>query len=211
MVQTTLIDDDEICEYGKSSEYKCCPLWKTRNKMVWIRGTATKDVDVLFVGEAPGKDEDLYGRPFVGRAGQILNKWIEEARLTNYAIINIIKCRPPNNRKPLQSEIKACLPYFIKQTKELNPKIIVALGATAMSVLINRSEVLPNVGKIFKSRFGNIMVFPHPSFILRGADIYIPIKELKEMTGVNYPRQRSALAESDCRLAGTEGGAFYLV
>lgn len=181
MVQTKLIEDDETGEFDTSGEYKCCPLWKTRNKMVWIRGMLTKDVDVLFVGEAPGRDEDLQGRPFVGRAGQILNKWIEEARLTNYAIINIVKCRPPNNRKPLQSEIRACLPYFIKQIKELNPKLIVALGATAMSVLINRNEVLPNVGKVFKSRFGDVMVYPHPSYILRGADIYIPIKELKEM------------------------------
>ena len=62
-----------------------------------------------------------------------------------------------------------------------NPKLIVALGATAMSVLINRSEVLPNVGKIFKSRFGDVMVFPHPSFILRGANVDIRIKELKEI------------------------------
>ena len=181
MVQTKLIEDDEIGEYGTSSEYKCCPLWKTRNKMVWTRGTSTKDIDVLWVGEAPGRDEDLQGRPFVGRAGQILNKWIEEARITNYAIINIVKCRPPNNRKPLQSEIGACLPHFIKQVKELNPKLTVALGATASSVLINRSEVLVNIGRIFQSRFGDVMVFPHPSFILRGSDTYIPIKELKQI------------------------------
>lgn len=181
MVQTRLIEDDDDIGEGKGGDYKCCPLWETRNRMVWIRGTSTQNVDVLFVGEAPGRDEDLYGRPFVGRAGQVLNRWIEEARLTNYTIINIVKCRPPNNRKPLQSEIKACLPYFIKQVKELNPKIIVALGATAMSVLIGKSEVLPNVGKVFKSRLGKIMVFPHPSFILRGADIYIPIKELRNI------------------------------
>ena len=184
MVQTKLIEDDETGGYDTSGEYKCCPLWKTRNNIVWIRGTSTKDVDVLFVGEAPGRDEDLHGRPFVGRAGQVLNKWIEEVRLSNYAIINIVKCRPPNNRKPFQSEIRACLPYFIRQVQELHPKLIVALGATAMSVLINRSEVLSNVGKIFKSRFGDVMVFPHPSFILRGADIYIPIKELKEIAKI---------------------------
>ena len=177
-MQMKLIENDD------NKLFRCCDLWKTRNNIVWIRGTSTKDVDVLFVGEAPGRDEDLRGLPFVGRAGQVLNKWIEEARLSNYAIINIVKCRPPENRKPLQSEIRACLPYFIKQVQELHPKLIVALGATAMSVLINRSEVLSNVGKIFKSRFGDVMVFPHPSFILRGADIYIPIKELKEIAKI---------------------------
>lgn len=177
MVQMKLIEDED----DVSKDYKCCPLWKTRNNMVWIRGTAVKDVNILFVGEAPGRDEDLQGRPFVGRAGQILNKWIEEARLANYAIINIVKCRPPNNRKPLQSEVRACLPYFIKQVKELNPKLIIALGAVASSVLINRSGVVANIGKVFQSKFGDVMIFPHPSFILRGADTYVPVKELKEM------------------------------
>lgn len=175
MAQTKLIEDEE------DKRCKCCPLYKTRTNIVWIRGTSTKDVDILFVGEAPGKDEDLMGKPFVGRAGHVLNKWIEETRLTNYAIINIVKCRPPNNRKPLPSEVRSCLPYFIKQVQELNPKLIVALGSTAMSVLINRSEVLPNVGKIFKSRFGDVMVFPHPAYLLRYADVYIPIKELKQI------------------------------
>lgn len=181
MVQTKLIEDDEISEYGSSTEYKCCPLWKTRNKMVWIRGTSTKDVDILFVGEAPGRDENLLGRPFVGKAGQILNKWIEEAGVTNYAIINIVKCKPPNNRKPLQSEIRSCFPYFVKQVKELNPRLIVALGATASSVLTNRKEVVANIGKIFKTGYGDVIVFPHPAYVLRGVDVYIPITELKDI------------------------------
>lgn len=185
MSQTKLIEDDEISEYGPSTEYKCCPLWKTRNKMVWIRGASTKDVDILFVGEAPGRDENLLGRPFVGKAGQILNKWIEEAGVTNYAIINIVKCRPPNNRKPLQSEIRSCLPYFVKQVKELNPRLIVALGATASSVLTNRKEVVSNIGKIFKTRYGDVIVFPHPAYVLRGVDVYIPITELKEVLRYN--------------------------
>lgn len=180
-MQMKLIEDDDYIDKDISKDYKCCDLWKTRNNMVWIRGTSTKDVDVLFVGEAPGRDEDLYGRPFVGRAGQVLNKWIEEARLSNYAIINIVKCRPPDNRKPLQSEIRACLPYFIKQVQELHPKLIVALGATAMSVLINRSDITANVGKIFETRYGKVFILFHPSYILRGADVYVPIRELKDI------------------------------
>lgn len=167
---------------NKQEGYLCCPLYKTRNNIVMIRGTSTKDVDVLFVGEAPGRDEDLQGKPFVGRAGKILDKWIKDAEIGNYAIINIIKCRPPNNRPPNKTEINACLPHFIKQIRELNPKMIIALGRTSCSVLINITEITPNIGKIFKTRYGKVMVFPHPAYLLRGVDVYIPIKELKEIT-----------------------------
>lgn len=175
MGQTKLIEEesDQSC--------KRCPLHETRTSIVWQRGTADKDIDVLFIGEAPGKDEDLRGKPFVGRAGKILDKWIEDIGLTNYNIVNIVKCRPPGNRKPLSNEIRACLPYLIKQIQQFNPKIIVALGSTPCSILINRKEVVPNIGKIFKTRYGDVIVFPHPAYILRGADVYIPITELKKI------------------------------
>ena len=174
MGQTRLVENEE------DLPYKCCPLWQTRNKVVWYRGTTVENVDVLFIGEAPGKEEDLQGRPFVGRSGRKLDEWIEEAGLTNYAIINIVKCRPPNNRKPASSEIRACLPHLIKQIHDMNPKMIVVLGAVSSSVLINKKEVVANIGKLFRSKYGIIMVFPHPSFVIRGANPYIPIKELKE-------------------------------
>lgn len=174
-VQTKLIEEesDQSC--------KRCPLHETRNNIVWQRSTANKDIDVLFIGEAPGKDEDLQGRPFVGRAGKLLDDWIFELDLLSYAIINIVKCRPPNNRKPNPNEIRACLPYLIKQIQQFNSKIIVALGATPCSVLINRKEVVTNIGKIFKTRYGDVIVFPHPAYVLRGVDVYIPITELKEI------------------------------
>lgn len=173
MVQTKLIED-EGC--------KLCPLHRTRNNIVWFRGTNTENVQILFIGEAPGRDEDLTGKPFVGRAGTILDKWIKELELTNYAIINIVKCRPPMNRKPTTAEIRACLPNLVEQIKKMNPKFIVALGAVPCSVLINRREVQKNIGKIFESIYGKVIVFPHPSFILRGAKAYVPIKELKEIS-----------------------------
>ena len=173
MVQTKLIED-EGC--------KLCPLHITRNNIVWYRGTATENVHILFIGEAPGKEEDLTGKPFVGRAGLILDRWIKEAELTNYAIINIVKCRPPMNRKPTIAEIRACTPHLIKQINDMKPKMIVALGAVPSSVLINRKEVIANIGKIFQSRYGMVIVFPHPSFILRGMKAYVPIKELKEIS-----------------------------
>lgn len=173
MGQTKLIEEeaDQSC--------KRCPLHKTRISIVWQRGTADKDVDVLFIGEAPGRDEDLQGKPFVGRAGRVLDKWIADMGLTSYNIINIVKCRPPGNRKPNSTEIRACIPYLIEQIKQSNPKIIVALGSTPCSILINRKEVVPNIGKIFKTIYGDVIVFPHPAYVLRGVDVYIPIKELK--------------------------------
>lgn len=172
MVQTKLVED-EGC--------KLCDLHKTRNRIVWNRGTSDKNVDVLFVGEAPGKDEDLSGKPFVGRAGRVLDKWIKEAELTNYAIVNIVKCRPPNNRKPKPFEIRACLPYLVEQIDIMSPKIIVSLGSVSSYVLVNRKEVMVNIGKVFQSRYGNTIIFPHPSFILRGMKAYVPIKELKDI------------------------------
>lgn len=139
--QTKLIEDDT------DQSCKLCPLHETRNNIVWERSTSDKDVDALFIGEAPGKDEDIQGKPFVGRAGKILDNWIFEVDLLSYAIVNIVKCRPPNNRKPHPNEIRACLPYLIKQIQQFNPKIIVALGATPCSVLTNRKELVVNIGK----------------------------------------------------------------
>src|SRR3972149_11207591 len=174
-MQTKLIENED------DKQYRCCPLWQTRTNIVWYRGTNIENVNVLFIGEAPGKDEDLKGRPFVGRSGRLLDKWIEDAELENYAIINIVKCRPPNNRKPSQHEIKACLPYLEGQIRDMTPRIIVALGAVPSYVLINKKEVVANIGKTFRSRYGPVMVFPHPAFIIRGSDVYVPIKELKEI------------------------------
>jgi DNA polymerase len=175
--QTKLIEEDS------DQSCKRCPLHQTRNTIVWQRSTADKDVDVLFIGEAPGKDEDLQGKPFVGRAGKLLDEWIFELDLLSYAIINIVKCRPPNNRKPNPNEIRSCFPYLIKQIQQFNPKIIVALGATPCSVLTNRKEVVANIGKIFNTKYGDVMVFPHPAYVLRGVDVHIPITELKKILG----------------------------
>lgn len=174
MTQTRLIEKEE------DKKYKCCPLYKTRINIVWSRGTSIKDVDALFIGEAPGKEEDILGKPFIGRAGKLLDNWISDANILSYAIVNIIKCRPPGNRKPNQDEIRSCFPYLIVQIQQFNPKLIVVLGATPCSVLIHKKEVIPNIGKVFKSSFGPVIVFPHPAFILRGFGAYVPIKELKE-------------------------------
>lgn len=166
---------------------RCCRLYKKRKNIVWQRGTSTKNVDVLFIGDSPGKEDDLEGKPFVGLAGKILDEWIKNAEISNYAIINIIKCRIPKDRPPTKTEIRACLPHFIGQVYELNPKIIVSLGKMAYVALtdLNRDlhelELTPNIGKILESKYGKIIVFPHPLLVNRRKIVYVPISKLREL------------------------------
>lgn len=163
-------------------EYQCCPLAKTRKNIVFIRGTGDRDVDVLFVGEAPGKDEDELGLPFVGRSGKLLDKWIKEMEINNYAIVNIVKCRPPGNRKPTNLEIYRCMPLLEAQLNVLRPKLIVALGGVAATVLINRKiGIMNDIGKVFKTIYGRVIIFPHPSYITRGKKVDLPFGKIKEL------------------------------
>ncbi len=109
-------------------ECKRCPLHRTRKNPV--PGEGPLNADVMFVGEAPGRNEDEQGRPFVGAAGNLLNKLLEEAGLkrNEVYITNVVKCRPPGNRDPTDEEIEACLPYLVEQIKIIRPRVIVALG-----------------------------------------------------------------------------------
>jgi DNA polymerase len=123
-----------------ASVIKCkkCALWKTRNNPVV--GYGSVNANILFIGEAPGRNEDLKGSPFVGRAGEILDellKYINLERVEVY-ITNILKCRPPNNRNPLKSEIKTCTKYLNKQIEIIQPKIIVTLGNFASSYIFQK-------------------------------------------------------------------------
>ena len=121
---------DEITEFFKSiSLCKKCSLGHTRNKFVF--GNGDPNADLMLIGEAPGEEEDLKGEPFVGRAGKLLNKIlaaIDKNRSDGVFITNVLKCRPPNNRDPLLSEVDKCEPHLIKQIEIIKPKLIVALG-----------------------------------------------------------------------------------
>ncbi len=112
-------------------ECKKCPLHENATNKVIIRGSERPKV--LFIGEAPGKNEDEAGIPFCGRAGKVLDRLIDHMALekSEYAIINAVKCRPPNNRKPTQNELKACRPFLLAQIELLDPKVIILLGNTA--------------------------------------------------------------------------------
>ena len=149
-----------------------CDLYKTRNKPV--AGEGSFNTKILFIGEAPGRNEDLQGKPFVGRSGKILDELLESIGMQrcDVFIANILKCRPPNNRNPLSSEIKACTQYLDNQIMLIQPKIIVPLGNFAASYILEKfglkNDKISNIrGKVFETNtiFGNIKIIPmyHPA------------------------------------------------
>lgn len=119
---------------------KKCPLWRSRNNVVF--GEGNPDAKLILVGEAPGRNEDLQGRPFVGAAGQLLTKILASIGLKREDVFigNILKCRPPMNRNPLPEEIKACWGYLDRQLKIIRPKIILAMGTFAAQTLLKTDE-----------------------------------------------------------------------
>ena len=148
-----------------------CALCNTRTNTVFGEGNI--DAEILFVGEGPGREEDLQGRPFVGPAGQLLDKMLASVELdrTKVYIANIVKCRPPQNRVPLEDEALACLPYLRAQTGLIKPKIIVCLGATAAKYIYDRDVRITKERGIWKEKKG-VWIIPtyHPAALLRDPD-----------------------------------------
>jgi DNA polymerase len=146
-----------------------CALHTGRTQTVFARGQGT--VGLCFVGEGPGADEDAQGFPFVGKAGQLLDRMIEAMGFSrdDVYVCNIVKCRPPNNRKPEPEEMAACMPYLIEQLELLAPEVIVALGATAVQGLFGTTEGITRLRGRWKLYKGRVPVMPtfHPAFLLR--------------------------------------------
>ncbi|HEX2879221.1 MAG TPA: uracil-DNA glycosylase family protein [Polyangiaceae bacterium] len=146
-----------------------CGLHQGRTQTVFARGTGS--VGLCFVGEGPGADEDAQGFPFVGKAGQLLDKMITAMGMTRdeVYVCNIVKCRPPNNRKPEPEEMSACVPYLHEQLELINPQVIVALGATAVQGLLGSSEGITRMRGKWKLYRGKVPVMPtfHPAYLLR--------------------------------------------
>ena len=145
-----------------------CPLGSTRKKFVF--GEGNSDAKLMFVGEAPGRDEDLQGRPFVGRAGQLLTKIIEAIGLKREEvyIANILKCRPPNNRPPQPEEIEKCWPHLAAQIRLIRPKVICALGSFAARTVLAMDIPI----SALRGRFHDVEGIPvmptyHPAYLLR--------------------------------------------
>lgn len=145
-----------------------CELHTTRNTVVF--GTGNDNADLMFVGEAPGADEDQQGEPFVGRAGQLLTKIVEAMgfRRDDVYIANVIKCRPPGNRNPKPIEIETCEPFLLKQVELIQPKVICALGSFAAQALLHTDEKISRLRGRFHDYHGaKLMPTYHPAFLLR--------------------------------------------
>jgi len=146
-----------------------CDLHKSRTNFVF--GEGDKNASLLLIGEAPGAQEDLEGRPFVGRSGKLLDKIlkaIDRDRFNDTYICNILKCRPPENRNPSLSEIDKCKPYLNHQIKLINPKLIVTLGLVAASTLLGKASSLKDMrNNIFYYMNYPVLVTYHPAFLLR--------------------------------------------
>ncbi len=162
-----------------------CKLHSTRTNIVF--GAGTPEARLVFVGEGPGRDEDLQGKPFVGLAGQLLTKIIQAIQLTREEvyIANIIKCRPPGNRNPEPDEIRACEPFLIKQLQAIRPQLICALGTFAAQTLLKTEEKI----SLLRGRFHQYQGIPlmptyHPAYLLRNPqfkrDVWEDMKKIKK-------------------------------
>jgi DNA polymerase len=135
-----------------------------------VFGTGNPGATLMIIGEAPGADEDAQGEPFVGKAGQLLNKILEAIsfKREDVYICNILKCRPPGNRKPLAEEVDLCIPYLRKQIALVKPRLILALGLTAAENLLATTESLSRLrGRVFQYEGIPLMVTYHPAALLR--------------------------------------------
>ena len=169
-VKKSLPESNETFEDIHADIGNCtrCPLHEGRTKIVHSTGNRT--ADLMFVGEAPGADEDAKGEPFVGRAGQLLNKIIEaiDMKREDVFIGNINRCRPPGNRTPTIAEAETCKPFLLREIAIVRPKIIVVMGNTAMKNLLDSKEGITKLRGEFQDYYG-IKVMPtfHPAYLLR--------------------------------------------
>ncbi|MBE2278858.1 MAG: uracil-DNA glycosylase [Ignavibacteriaceae bacterium] len=179
---TSLTEFNElICECQK------CPLGKTRNKFVF--GSGNHNAKVMVVGEGPGADEDASGLPFVGRAGELLTKMMAAIGFSREEIFiaNVVKCRPPGNRTPNDSEITECLPYLLKQIQLIKPVMILCAGTTAIQALMGRKGSLGS----FRSQFYNledalVLATYHPAALIRNPEWKKPAWEDLKMFRSKY-------------------------
>ncbi|MCK5153162.1 MAG: uracil-DNA glycosylase [Spirochaetales bacterium] len=163
---------DKIAE--EISVCKKCKLCETRIKSV--PGTGSKEPSIMIIGEGPGADEDKSGHPFVGRAGQYMDKWMDAISLDrkkDLFLANIVKCRPPGNRDPLPEEMSACLPYLERQIELIKPVLILSVGRVSSQVLTGSSEGIGRLrGKTYDYRGISLIPTYHPSGVLRNPDEY---------------------------------------
>ena len=181
-------------EQLNSSAQKCqkCPLCKSRKNVVF--GEGAPNADLMFIGEGPGYDEDQQGRPFVGKAGELLTKMISAMQFTREQvyIANIVKCRPPKNRNPLPEEASACMPYLQRQIELIQPKVIVVLGAVPLKYLLNKTGIMRSRGNWDSYKGIKVMPTFHPAYLLRnpGAkrEVWNDLQQVMQLFGKVHKR-----------------------
>ena len=166
-------EDDATLSTVQHQARECtrCPLAGTRRHVVFGEGSGR--ARLLFVGEAPGEEEDIQGRPFVGRAGKLLGRLIEKVglRRSEVYICNILKCRPPQNRDPEPAEVEACGSYLRAQLEIINPRVICTLGRHAYNALFHTDERITRIRGVLTKYKGTLLLPTyHPSFLLRNGD-----------------------------------------
>jgi uracil-DNA glycosylase len=164
-----------------------CKLCKLGRKHI-VFGVGNPNADLMFVGEAPGRDEDIQGIPFVGRAGQKLTQIIEAIGLTREGvyIANVIKCRPPENRNPEPDEVDTCEPFLFRQVDAIKPKVIVALGTFAARSLLKTADPISRLrGRVYDYRGARLVPTFHPAYLLRNPscrrDVWEDMKKVKAL------------------------------
>jgi len=164
-----------------------CKLHTLGRKQI-VFGVGNPNADLMFVGEAPGADEDIQGEPFVGRAGQLLTKIIEaiDLKREDVYIANLIKCRPPGNRNPEPDEAEQCEPFLFRQIDSIKPKVIVALGKFAAQALLKTTEPITRIrGREFTYRDSILMPTYHPAYLLRTPsakrEVWEDMKRVREL------------------------------
>jgi uracil-DNA glycosylase len=160
-----LLEKLRIQEIGNCTR---CKLYKGRKTIVF--GEGNPSAELMLIGEAPGADEDIQGRPFVGRAGQLLMQMIKAIQFErkDVFIANVLKCRPPGNRPPEPDEVHSCSPFLWKQIDIIKPKVVLALGTFSAQLLLNsKSSISFLRNRVYEMPFAKVIATYHPSFLLR--------------------------------------------
>jgi len=175
-----------------------CKLGKLGRKQI-VFGVGNPRAELMFAGEGPGADEDAQGEPFVGRAGQLLNKMIEAMGLkrSDVYIANVVKCRPPSNRTPERDECETCLPFLLRQIDAIQPKAIVALGATAAKALLQINDTMMSMrSRTYEFRGAKLFVTYHPAYLLRDprqkAETWKDLQQVMQYLGLKLPEKASS-------------------
>src|SRR6185295_4401148 len=169
IIPLTPVDALEAVRVDIGPECARCKLHQLGRKQI-VFGVGNPNADLMFVGEAPGADEDQQGIPFVGKSGQLLTKIIEaiDLRREDVYIANVIKCRPPQNRNPERDEIETCEPFLFQQIDLIKPKVIVTLGKFAAQCLLRSEEPISRLrGRLFDYRGAKLIPTFHPAYLLR--------------------------------------------